>query len=94
MRCARIHHPFPNRDSCYGLPTFIESLIRFKSMLLGSFLRKLFPKFAELAATLRFQPTRREAWLVALDETRTEGDLCARHAAGLVLPRSIRRMRW
>jgi len=41
------------------------------------------------AATLRFQPTRREAWLVDLDESaaRTEGDLCARHAAGLVLPR-------
>src|SRR5258706_6576603 len=42
---------------------------------------------APAAATLRFQPTRREAWLVALDETRTEGDLCERHAAGLVLPR-------
>ena len=42
---------------------------------------------APAAATLRFQPTRREAWLVALDETRTEGDLCARHAGGLVLPR-------
>jgi len=42
---------------------------------------------APAAATLRFQPTRREAWLVALDEARTEGDLCARHAAGLVLPR-------
>jgi len=41
------------------------------------------------AATLRFQPTQREAWLVDLDEdaVRTEGDLCARHAAGLVLPR-------
>jgi hypothetical protein len=41
------------------------------------------------AATLRFQPTQREAWLVDLDDNaaRTEGDLCARHAAGLVLPR-------
>jgi Protein of unknown function (DUF3499) len=41
------------------------------------------------AATLRFQPTQREAWLVELDDdaARTEGDLCARHAAGLVLPR-------
>jgi hypothetical protein len=45
---------------------------------------------APAAATLRFQPTRREAWLVPLDETRTEGDLCARHAAGLVLPRGWR----
>src|SRR3954454_546362 len=44
---------------------------------------------APAAATLRFQPTQREAWLVALEEdaARTEGDLCARHAAGLVLPR-------
>jgi len=41
------------------------------------------------AATLRFQPTQREAWLVDLDDddVRTEGDLCTRHAAGLVLPR-------
>lgn len=41
------------------------------------------------AATLRFQPTRREAWLVDLDRAspRTEGDLCARHAAALTLPR-------
>ncbi|HEV7526155.1 MAG TPA: DUF3499 family protein [Acidimicrobiia bacterium] len=41
------------------------------------------------AATLRFEPTQREAWLVDLevDAARTEGDLCARHAAGLVLPR-------
>jgi len=41
------------------------------------------------AATLRFQPTQREAWLVDLDDNaaRTEGDLCARHAASLVLPR-------
>ena len=44
---------------------------------------------APAAATLRFQPTEREAWLVDLDDdaVRTEGDLCARHAAGLVLPR-------
>ena len=44
---------------------------------------------APAAATLRFQPTQREAWLVDLDDegARTEGDLCARHAAGLVLPR-------
>ncbi len=44
---------------------------------------------APAAATLRFQPTRREAWLVDLDDNaaRTEGDLCARHAASLVLPR-------
>jgi hypothetical protein len=44
---------------------------------------------APAAATLRFQPTQREAWLVQLDDTavRSEGDLCARHAAGLVLPR-------
>lgn len=44
---------------------------------------------APAAATLRFQPTQREAWLVDLDVSgsRTEGDLCARHAAGLVLPR-------
>lgn len=41
------------------------------------------------AATLRFQPTQREAWLVDLDDSasRTEGDLCARHATALVLPR-------
>src|SRR5437763_7954198 len=72
MRCARIHHPFPNRDSCYGLPTFIESLIRFKSMLLGSFLRKLFPKFAELAATLRFH-------------TYMEDGLITRHTADFLM---------
>jgi hypothetical protein len=44
---------------------------------------------APAAATLRFQPTQREAWLVDLDAdaVRTEGDLCAPHAAGLVLPR-------
>ena len=40
-------------------------------------------------ATLRFQPTLRQAWLIDLDETtaRTQGDLCRRHAAALVLPR-------
>lgn len=44
---------------------------------------------APAAATLRFQPTLRQAWLVDLDETaaRTQGDLCHRHAAALVLPR-------
>jgi hypothetical protein len=47
---------------------------------------------APAAATLRFQPTQREAWLVDLDDdaVRSEGDLCARHAAGLVLPRGWR----
>ncbi len=41
------------------------------------------------SVTLRFQPTQREAWLVELDEhaARTQGDLCNRHAAALVLPR-------
>jgi Protein of unknown function (DUF3499) len=44
---------------------------------------------APAAAALRFQPTRREAWLVDLDQSaaRSEGDLCARHASALVLPR-------
>ena len=44
---------------------------------------------APAAATLRFLPTQREAWLVDLDDdaVRTEGDLCARHASALVLPR-------
>jgi hypothetical protein len=44
---------------------------------------------AAAAATLRFQPTQRQAWLVELDEhaSRTQGDLCNRHAATLVLPR-------
>src|SRR4051812_4674894 len=44
---------------------------------------------SQAAATLRFQPTQREAWLVDLDGSaaRTEGDLCARHASALVLPR-------
>ena len=39
--------------------------------------------------TLRFEPTLRQAWLVDLDESaaRTQGDLCRRHAAALVLPR-------
>jgi Protein of unknown function (DUF3499) len=43
-------------------------------------------------ATLRFQSTRREAWLVEVDDdaTRTEGDLCAQHAGTLVLPRGWR----
>ena len=47
---------------------------------------------APAAATLRFQPTQREAWLVDLDDNaaRTEGDLCSRHAASLVLPRGWR----
>jgi hypothetical protein len=58
----------------------------------GSHLRRLCARpgcGAIAAATLRFLPTQREAWLVELDDTspRTEGDLCARHAAGLVLPR-------
>jgi hypothetical protein len=40
-------------------------------------------------ATLRFQPTLRQAWLVDLDESaaRTQGDLCRLHAGALVLPR-------
>jgi hypothetical protein len=40
-------------------------------------------------ATLRFEPTLRQAWLFDLDESasRTQGDLCRRHAAALVLPR-------
>jgi hypothetical protein len=44
------------------------------------------------AATLRFEPTRRQAWLVDLvtDVPRREGDLCARHANALVLPRGWR----
>jgi hypothetical protein len=47
---------------------------------------------ASAAATLRFHATRREAWLVGIDEhsPRTEGDLCARHAGALVLPRGWR----
>ena len=44
---------------------------------------------APASVTLRFQPTERQAWLVELDEhaARTQGDLCNRHAAALVLPR-------
>jgi hypothetical protein len=44
---------------------------------------------AAATATLRFQPTLRQAWLVDLEESaaRTQGDLCRRHAAALVLPR-------
>jgi hypothetical protein len=44
---------------------------------------------APATATLRFQSTAREAWLVVIDESapRTEGDLCAPHAEALVLPR-------
>jgi hypothetical protein len=44
---------------------------------------------APASVTLRFQPTQRQAWLVELDENsaRTQGDLCNRHAAALVLPR-------
>ena len=47
---------------------------------------------APTAATLRFQSTRREAWLVEVDHdaARTEGDLCAKHARTLVLPRGWR----
>jgi len=47
---------------------------------------------APTAATLRFQSTRREAWLVEVDRdaARTEGDLCAKHACTLVLPRGWR----
>src|SRR4051812_9182515 len=47
---------------------------------------------APAAATLRFQSTRREAWLVEVDydAARTEGDLCAKHARSLVLPRGWR----
>ena len=44
---------------------------------------------AAATATLRFESTQRQAWLVELDEhaARTQGDLCPRHAAALVLPR-------
>ena len=44
---------------------------------------------APAVATLRFQPTERQAWLAELDESaaRTQGDLCHRHASALVLPR-------
>ena len=41
------------------------------------------------AATMRFRPTARVAWLYDLDHSgvRTEADLCARHAVALSLPR-------
>ena len=44
---------------------------------------------APAVVTLRFQSTERQAWLVELDDNsaRTQGDLCSRHAAALVLPR-------
>jgi hypothetical protein len=44
---------------------------------------------APAVTTLRFQSTERQAWLVELDDNaaRTQGDLCQRHAAALVLPR-------
>jgi hypothetical protein len=44
---------------------------------------------APATATLRFQSTAREAWLVAIDQDapRAEGDLCTPHAEALVLPR-------
>ncbi len=44
---------------------------------------------APAVATLRFLPTEREAWLAELDAAtpRSQGDLCQRHAAALVLPR-------
>jgi hypothetical protein len=48
------------------------------------------PGCGELATTtLRFQPTRREAWLIDVEEDapRTSGDLCDRHAVALELPR-------
>jgi hypothetical protein len=47
---------------------------------------------APTVATLRFQSTRREAWLVEVDydAASTEGDLCAKHAGTLVLPRGWR----
>src|ERR1700712_1007129 len=44
---------------------------------------------AAAVATLRFESTQRQAWLIELDvnASRTQGDLCQRHAAALVLPR-------
>src|SRR3954469_24954833 len=44
---------------------------------------------APAAATLRFQPTQREAWLVDFDAhaVRNADDPLGRHAPGLVLPR-------
>jgi len=58
----------------------------------GSRLRRLCARAgcnAPAVATLRFEPTERLAWLAELDESaaRTQGDLCQRHAAALVLPR-------
>src|SRR5258707_10275673 len=58
----------------------------------GSRLRRLCARAgcnAPAVATLRFEPTERLAWLAVLDESaaRTQGDLCQRHAAALVLPR-------
>src|SRR5436190_6718601 len=58
----------------------------------GSRLRRICARAgcnAPAVATLRFEPTERLAWLAELDESaaRTQGDLCQRHAAALVLPR-------
>jgi Protein of unknown function (DUF3499) len=58
----------------------------------GSRLRRLCARAgcnSPAVATLRFEPTERLAWLAELDESaaRTQGDLCQRHAAALVLPR-------
>jgi hypothetical protein len=58
----------------------------------GSRLRRICARAgcnAPAVATLRFEPTERLAWLAELDEAaaRTQGDLCQRHAAALVLPR-------
>jgi hypothetical protein len=58
----------------------------------GSRLRRLCARAgcnAPAVATLRFEPTERLAWLAELDESaaRTQGDLCQRHAAAVVLPR-------
>src|SRR6266699_5897636 len=58
----------------------------------GSRLRRLCARAgcnAPAVATLRFEPTERLAWIAELDESaaRTQGDLCHRHAAALVLPR-------
>src|SRR5256885_1633080 len=58
----------------------------------GSRLRRLCARAgcnAPAVATLRFEPTERLAWLAELDQSaaRTQGDLCQRPAAALVLPR-------
>jgi len=58
----------------------------------GSRLRRICARAgcnAPAVATLRFEPTERLAWIAELDESaaRTQGDLCQRHAAALVLPR-------